>query len=144
MLWMVSTMPCLFKSFLPYACWWSLYSFCFGLSCQAQYICGVVQGGSLAGFGVLPARLFVQVDPGSAFPLRAMHTDFMCQNSGPLDALLYCTYQSDRNPTLDIYARPRVEFLPLCCKADGCTFQGSYHLHTQYPIIWKLFIVLKV
>ena len=120
---MVCPMPYMFKSVWSAACWCFLYSFCFGLGRQAQYIFGVVRGGSCSGFGVFPVRLSEQVDTGTVLPLQALHTDLMFRQPRPLDALVCGPHQSDGNPTLGLSARPRLGLLPLCCKAAGYPFQ---------------------
>ena len=76
------------ESVRPAACWCSLYGFCVVLVRQAQYVYGVVQGGSCAGFGVFLARLSEQVEPGAVLPLRVMYSDLMCRHPGPQDARL--------------------------------------------------------
>ena len=127
-------MPCLVKSLQTAAFWCSLYSFCVGLGRQAQYICGVVQGGSFTGFGGFPARLSGQVEPGTILPLRVLYSDLILRNPEPQDSPVCCPYQSDGNPTLDVSSRPRVGFLPLCFEAAGYPFCVNRRLHTQYPI----------
>ena len=58
----------------------------------------------------------------------------MFRHPGPPDAPMFGLHQGDGNPTLDLYARPRVGFLPIFCEASGYHFWGRSRLHTQYPI----------
>ena len=84
---MVRPRPCLLKSVQPATCWCSIYSSCVVLFCQSNYICGLFQGVSCAGFGVNLVRLSEQVDPNVIFPLQALHADGMCFH--PCPPLLY-------------------------------------------------------
>ena len=120
--WMVCLIYVMVMSVQLDACWWSLYSFCGGLGHQSQYICGVVWGGSCAGFGVFLARLSNQVDPGVIVPLQDLHDTLMYRHPGPPDAPVCGPHQSYGNPTLDVSTRRRVRLLPLCCELSGYPF----------------------
>ena len=84
-----------------------------------------------SGFGVFPERLYEQVEPGIILPLWALHIDIIWRNPVPMDVMVCEPHQSDGNPNIDVYVRPRLGLLPLCCKAAGYTFQGIHCLHTQ-------------
>ena len=73
-------------------------------------------------------------EPSTVFPLRALDTNFVCQHPGPLDAQVCGPHQSDVDPTLDVYARPRVGLSPLCCVATGYHFWVIRRLHPQKPV----------
>ena len=80
------------------------------------------QGGDFSGFGFFPGHLSEDVNSVAILPLWFLHPDLMCWHPGTLDAPVCDSRQSDGNPTLDISARPRVGFLPICGEATGCPF----------------------
>ena len=59
------------------------------------------------------ARLPEEVNPIAIFPLGPLHTDPVRWNPVSLYAAVGGAHQSDRNPTLDVPTRLRVELLPL-------------------------------
>ena len=77
---------------------------------------------------------------------RWMYAYIVSRQPGPPDAPVCGPHQSDGDPSLEVSKHPRVVLLPICCEADGYTFQGSRHLHTQYPINggnkWRIMLTL--
>ena len=86
-------------------------------------------GGGLVCVG--GARLPEQCQAGPDFPLRYLHTDFVCRHSWPSDAPVCGPQQSYCNPTLDVSAPLWVGLSPLWCEATDYTFQCSYFLHSE-------------
>ena len=76
-------------------------------------------------------RLPEQRQAGPDFPLRSLHTDFLCRHLWPSDAPVCGPHQSDCNPTLDVSTRLWVWLLSLWCEATGYPFQGSRRLHSE-------------
>ena len=92
------------------------------------WVGGWVGGGLVCGGG---ARLPEQCQAVLVFPLRSLHTDFLCRHPWPSDAPVCGPQKSDCNPTLDVSARLWVGLLPLWCEATGYPFQGRSRLHYE-------------
>ena len=95
---------------------------------------GVDMGEGFPWYWVPTARLHEQVEPGAFFPLQALGAYPVRRHPGPPDALVCGPHKRDDDPTLDVYVFPCVGLPPLFCKATGYPFQGSFRLHTQYPV----------
>ena len=97
----------------------------------AQSVCpgmdkGLGRGEEFSWPGYILMHLPEEVDPGTVFPLRALYVNLVLWHPGPPDAPVCGLHQSDGDPTIDVYSRPRVGLPPLCCYATGNPFQGRY------------------
>ena len=60
-----------------------------------------------------------EFEPRAILPLGFLHTDPVRRHPGSSCAAVGGVHQSDRNPTLDVLARLRVELFPLGGQATG-------------------------